>query len=193
MKRIRLVPATLAVLMMLFQMGCSNDALPTRPTQMEMVGMPVAYDGAESRDEVVASIPSIEKGLGRTLSAAEREAMLEAFDQRHATAVNSVEATAATEYTAYGWSWHQGSGTDLDLWLEYKWNSGGQRQAYQITTPIWGIYWIIQVKYNGRLLNWTWNEGAYQRVTVVVGLALWGPYSTYQQSFLRNYIRVRVS
>ena len=156
--------------------GCSESGAPTQPT-VSRAPSSIEYVGSES--------------LGQRLTEQEREALLEAFSAYHQPSGPSTQTTTSSEYTAYGWSWHYSGGTDLDMYLEYKWYSGGARQPYQIVTPIWGIYWIIHTKYGGHLVNWTWLEGSYQRATVLIGSALWAPYSTYQQSFLRSNIRIR--
>lgn len=188
------VPFTLAPLVM---QGCGREVATVAP-QMTLepetprgtaLVLPVEYSGNESEEDVLRTFDEL-GARGFTLTPEDREMALAAFRAEHDSQVNESRPIAPAEplasYSAYASHYEPGAG-DMDLWLEYKWWTGGSRQSYHFETPIWSIYWIIRIRYGGSLTNWTWMEGSYQRVTAVVGSALYVPYS---DAFLRQYIRV---
>jgi hypothetical protein len=164
--------------------GCS-ERLPTslsrddESPEVKKFLVEVTYAGNETIDEVRASILKLES-IGITLSTEEQEQMLADYAEYLNDAPKLMPL--GSWYSAYG-----SHNVADDLWLEYKWWAGSP-QGYHMETPIWGIYWLIQMCYGGNLTNWSWMEGGYQRVTCVVGSCLHVPYS---DGFLRYYLRVR--
>ncbi len=178
-----IVQASFAVLALLVFGGCS-ERIPTSSghsaeADANRAQVEVRYVGTETIDDVRASIVEL-AALGIVLSAEEQEQMLSEYLEYQGRALKLVPL--GQWYSAYG------SHTVADdLWLEYKWWAGSA-QGYHMETPIWGIYWLIQVCYGGHLTNWSWMEGGHQRVTCVVGSCLHVPYG---DGFLRYYLRVR--
>jgi hypothetical protein len=135
----------------------------------------------------VASIADVEQVTGHKFSSEEKEKMLKDYilfteEKNNLKSSSFLTALSRSAYTGhYVWSGH-----DTDLWLEYKWYAGSWR-PYYFETPIWALYWAIRVCYGGQILNWSWMEGPYQRVTAVVGKCVYVPFGT---SFVCAYLRV---
>jgi hypothetical protein len=149
------------------------------------VSTSVVYSGHESLEQMLNNYQMmVDSGSLTPLDPTEKEAMINVFLQAQSKTQAQTAAASQTviAYTTH-YVWH---GLDRDLYLEYKWYAGS-RQGYGFQTPIWALYYAIQTCYGGRLSNWTWMEGAYQRVTAVVGMCVWAPFGS---EFTRQYLRI---
>lgn len=151
----------------------------------DAVSTPIVYTGGESEEDVLDGVRELETH-GITFSAQDREAMMAAFREYRVSEVEMSRPTTPPVQPMASYGAYTSHFVDWDLWLEYKWWAGS-RQSYGLVTSDWAIYWIVQYYYGGHLLNWTWMEGSYQRVTMVAGARLWVPFG---QGYLRTAIRV---
>ncbi len=179
------VLTTATVLLILVLVGCSDNAVDNAPSGDPIqTELSVSYVGVETLEDVLNCVDQLTQENVLTLTAAERLQMLQDFAKFKQA--NSVVLATAAYYSAYTSHMEPGN-NDYDLWLEYKWNAG-TRQSYVMETPMWLLYWAIQRCYGGRITNWTWMEGSFQRVTAIVGNCIHTPFS---DSFIRSNLRVR--
>ncbi len=168
--------------------GCGEERVTQpQPENRQHVETPVLYTGGETVEDVRQSIAEIRKMSPEAASFFTEELerqMVRAF--LDARVVQPRTLGTQSWYSAYA-SHYVWSGHDKDLWLEYKWWTGGTRQGYHFETPIWALYWAVRVCYGGAITSWTWMEGNYQRVTGVVGSCVYVPFG---DGFIRSYLRV---
>ncbi len=195
MLRTKLMLLNALLCLPLVVVGCGKHesavapATPDDPVVTEHMSSVITYVGTESEEDVLQHLDQIEAERRVTFSADDRQSMIDALTQYRTASRSDGSTTPVTplaSYGAYTSHYEPGSG-DTDLWLEYRWWAGS-RQNYQLYTDDWLIYWLTQHYYHGYLVNWTWMEGGYQRVTTVVGSALYVPFA---DSYLRNHIRAR--
>lgn len=158
----------------------SNESKPVVQPGTEKV----IYSGNETLQEMIANYQIfLDSGYISPFSESEKQEMIDSFTvMSGAQKLSSAASVVIIAYTShYVWS-----GTDKDLWLEYKWWAGSP-QGYHFETPIWSLYWAIRICYGGRITNWWWMEGSYQRVTAVVGSCVYIPFGS---SFTQYYLRV---
>lgn len=172
-----------AMLLALGLVGCMTNSLgPEQDKQSSSVL--VSYVGNESVEEVAFKLDSLIVQGVIAMTPKERN---DALEDLKALSIHLPQALAATAYyTAYTSHYVQNP-KDRDLWLEYKWWTGGQRQSYSLQTNDYIMYLLVRACYPQGLTNWSWMEGSYQRVTIVVGTCLYKPYPDWA---LRNSIRV---
>lgn len=182
MKRILTIAA---VLLAIGLMGCLKNSIGPEKEQTSSLAQ-MQYVGNESASEVTLRLDSLIAQGVLVMTPEERSLALKDLEQidRH----QAQPTAAAAYYTAYTSHYVQNP-KDRDLWLEYKWWTGGPRQSYILQTNDYIMYLLVRRCYPQGLTNWSWMEGAYQRVTNVVGTCLYIPYPDWA---LRGSIRVVV-
>jgi hypothetical protein len=183
-----ILPIALLLVVGLYFSGCSeqpDQITAPQASDRDTIMVQIEYFGSESSESLSQRIDSLNAQISDPALKLDREAILTSFQTEKRQQLPLATSAYYTAYTS-----HFVTQGDKDLYLEYKWWTGGTRQAYQMTTFDYTIYWIVKVKYGGRLTSWTWMEGSYQRVTAIAGAALWIPFP---DSYLRAAIRVYAS
>lgn len=150
--------------------------------EVKQLDLPIVYVGHETLDDVISGLNSLKNQDGSpALTDEQKQEIIASFQQYQGN--DSIPVVCGTRRYAYTWHFvcH---GLDCDEYLEYKWWAGS-RQGYYLETTDYNLYYLIRLCYGGNILNWTWMEGGYQRVTAVVGLCAYGP-------FTPGYVRARL-
>ncbi|MFH1171067.1 MAG: hypothetical protein V1778_00830 [bacterium] len=166
--------------------SCSEKGNVEKPAVVDetrQTDVSVAYTGSETLEDVQQSLQELRMNAETPFTDEQEHQIIASF--REFQKEQQKAFRPAAWYSAYA-SHYVWSGHDKDLWLEYKWWAGSQ-QSYHFETPIWSLYWIIQIRYGGRLTSWSWMEGGNQRVTGIVGSAVYLPFG---DAFVRYYLRV---